>query len=63
MFFVEHRKGRSTVKCETSASPSVLAALASAKPRASAIGADKIVIKSRNGRVAGVFSTHSSDID
>jgi hypothetical protein len=63
MFFIEHRKGRSPVKRETSAATNIEAVLAHAKLRAIDIGADNIVILSRSGRVAGVFSTHSANID
>ena len=63
MYFIEHRKGKSPLKRETSAAPNVDAVLASAKLRAKDIGADTIVILSRAGHVAGVFSTYSSDID
>ncbi|HEX7761255.1 MAG TPA: hypothetical protein VF459_17240 [Caulobacteraceae bacterium] len=63
MFFIEHRKGRSPLKRETTAASSVAAALVTAKQHAHEIGADTIVILSRAGRVAGVFSTYSSNID
>ncbi|MFI4973685.1 MAG: hypothetical protein ACHP84_03985 [Caulobacterales bacterium] len=68
MFNVEfHRggycKGRSPFQQETSAARSIDAALASAKERARGIGADNIVITNPEGRVIGVFSTYSGDID
>lgn len=63
MFFVEHRKGRSPIRRETSAAPTIDLVLVAAKLRAIAIGADNIMILNRAGRVAGVFSTYSADID
>ncbi|MGA0599707.1 hypothetical protein ACO2Q3_03280 [Caulobacter sp. KR2-114] len=63
MYFIEHRKGRFPLKRETSAAPGIDAVLAAAMLRARDIGADNIVILGRNGRVAGVFSTHSANID
>jgi len=63
MFFIEHRKGRFPLKRETSAAVNIEAVLAAAQRHARDIGADNIVILSRNGRVAGVFSTHSASID
>ena len=45
------------------ASPSVDTVLASAKVRASAMGADNIVIKDDVGHVVGVFSTFDYDMD
>jgi hypothetical protein len=61
MYFIEHRKGRSPLKRETSGCINIEAVLASAKLRAKDIGSDTIVILSRAGRVAGVFSTYSAD--
>jgi hypothetical protein len=63
MFFIEHRKGRSPVKRETTAAPTMEALVALAKQRAIDIGADNFVILNRAGRITGVFSTHSSNID
>jgi hypothetical protein len=63
MFFIEHRKGRSPVKRETNASHNIEQVLAAAKRSAANLGADNFVILNRAGRVTGVFSTYSSDID
>lgn len=63
MYFIEHRKGRSPLNRETCAAVTMEAVLATAQRKARDLGADNIVILSRNGRVAGVFSTHSSSID
>ena len=63
MYFIEHRKGRSPIRRETSGALSVAVALAAAKLRAITLGADNIVILNRAGRVTGVFSTYSADID
>jgi hypothetical protein len=63
MFFIVHRKGQSPVRRETSASASIETVLAGAKLRAKDFGADNIVIMNGRGRIAGVFSTYSSDID
>ncbi len=63
MYFIEHRKGRSPLKRETCAAVNIEAVLATAQRKAREIGADNIVISCRNGRVAGVFSTHSASID
>ena len=68
MFNVEfHRggycKGHLPVLQEPSHARDVGAVLADAKVRAQGLGADNIVITNREGRVLGVFSTHSSDID
>ena len=48
---------------ETSGAPTFEAVLAYARARAADLGADNIVIRGRAGRVAGVFSTYSNDID
>lgn len=63
MFFIEHRKGRVPVRRETSGAANVEAVLAYARARAADLGADNIVIRGRAGRVTGVFSTFSNDID
>lgn len=63
MFFIEHRKGRTSMRRETSGAPTFEAVLAYARARAADLGADNIVIRGRAGRVAGVFSTYSNDID
>jgi len=56
-------EGHPPLLTEDDPSPSVDAVLASAKIRASAMGAENIVIKDDVGHVVGVFSTFDYDMD